>query len=258
MSNMAIWNAVEKTDPNYTKPFDRAGFKGTATNPTWLAKQATSKFGPIGIGWGINVIDEKYQEGAPGTIVHIVRCRLWYIWEGKTGEVEVYGQTTFSGKRNNGNSYTDEEAPKKSLTDAMTKALSLLGFAADVHLGLYDDNKYVNDLRREYREAEADAERPARRAQTEVNGSPVTVDNPKPQDDPAEVRMADNHDDIQLLREELMDRIEKAADEKALTKLMTSAEVRKKLAALPSDIKDEVRDYSIDVLNELNAKKKAG
>ncbi|CAI1876548.1 Uncharacterised protein [Serratia fonticola] len=37
---------------------------------------------------------------------------------------------------------SDGEAPKKLLTDATKKALSQLGFSADVFLGLYDDVNY--------------------------------------------------------------------------------------------------------------------
>jgi len=37
----------------------------------------------------------------------------------------------------------DEEAPKKSLTDAMKKCLSLLGVCSDVFMGEFDDRTYV-------------------------------------------------------------------------------------------------------------------
>src|SRR5262245_64651461 len=50
--NLAIWNSVQMTDPQFTKDFDKAGFKGTATNVIWLCKQVTAKFGPTGQGWG--------------------------------------------------------------------------------------------------------------------------------------------------------------------------------------------------------------
>ena len=44
---------------------------------------------------------------------------------------------------------TDGEAPKKSLTDAIKKALSMLGFSADVFLGMFDDVNYVQQLQAE-------------------------------------------------------------------------------------------------------------
>jgi hypothetical protein len=144
--NLKLWQLVEKTDPKYTKPFSKAGgFSGTAINATYLVHKATSLWGPIGGAWGPVVEDEKYVTGADGTIIHVLRIRFRH----PGGEFPSYGQTTFVGKNKNGQ-FTDEEAPKKSLTDAITKALSMLGFSADVFLGLYDDNKYVNDRKQEF------------------------------------------------------------------------------------------------------------
>lgn len=158
--NLSLWESVQTTDPKYTKGFNRGGgFKGTSTNATYLAKRATERFGPMGIGWGVNVLDEEVLTGAPildneggimaHDMIHKVRVNLWYMLDGERGVVEQFGQTQFVGVNRNG-VYTDEEAPKKSITDAMTKCLSLLGFAADIHLGLYDDNKYVSDLQHQF------------------------------------------------------------------------------------------------------------
>jgi hypothetical protein len=144
--NLEIWQAVEKTDPKHTKAFTKGGgFSGTAINATYLVRKATELWGPMGSTWGPEVVDEKYVQGAEGTIIHVLRINLRY----PQGAVPSFGQTTFVGKNKNG-LFTDEEAPKKSLTDAITKALSMLGFSADVFLGLYDDNKYVNDRRAEF------------------------------------------------------------------------------------------------------------
>ena len=152
VDNLAIWNANEITDLKYTKQFSKGGgFKGTSTNATYNAKKATQTFGPLGIGWGWTVVDEKFEPGQDKDIIHIVRIKLWYKWNGERGEVEHFGQTQFVGKNKNGY-YTDEEAPKKSLTDAVSKCLSLLGFSADIHLGMYDDNRYINDRKEDMRE----------------------------------------------------------------------------------------------------------
>ena len=45
------------------------------------------------------------------------------------------------------NGRIDDDFAKKVATDALTKGLSKLGFNADVFLGLFDDNKYVNQLK---------------------------------------------------------------------------------------------------------------
>lgn len=167
-NNLRIWKQVEKTDPAYTKGFSKGGgFKGTATNATYLAMKATETFGPMGTGWGVRVLSEQYVEGhwldeRTRETVHKVLVELWYVDGDKRGEVQQYGQTTFIGRNKNG-CFTDEEHAKKSLTDGMSKCLSLLGFAADIHLGRYDDNKYVAELNREFaekHEAEAKAAAP--------------------------------------------------------------------------------------------------
>ena len=169
-ANLDLWNSVQETDPKYTKSFSRSGgFKGTAINHTYQQKRATETFGPKGIGWGSTVLDEKYVDGAPllhekqvigHERVHVLRIELWYKFGDKRGSVQAFGQTTFVGSNKHG-FYTDEEAPKKSLTDAESKALASLGFSADVHLGLFDDNKYVSDLKAKSDEAEKAAKQEA-------------------------------------------------------------------------------------------------
>lgn len=171
--NLAIWNSVCETDPRHTKSFSRGGgFSGTAINHTYQTRRATEAFGPKGIGWGVEILAEDWRNGAPllddkhGVIghetIHVLRIKLWYfidvrgkdgIFDTKRGEVISFGQTTFVGKNKHG-IFTDEEAPKKSLTDAESKALASLGFSADIHLGLYDNNKYVNDLKARIEQAE--------------------------------------------------------------------------------------------------------
>ena len=159
--NLAIWNAVRTPNPEFTKAFSRGGgFKGTATNVVYLISRATELWGPIGGQWGVEVVDEQMLEGAPivdkktGSVigfekVHTIRINLRH----PSGTVPGIGQTTFVGTNKHG-VFTDEEAPKKSLTDAVSKAMSWLGFAADIHLGLWDDNKYVNDAKRQFRDEE--------------------------------------------------------------------------------------------------------
>lgn len=156
MSNLELWNKVQETDPKYTKAFSKGGgFKGTSINPTYNNKKATELFGPCGIGWGLDIIKESFQEGAPilingneicKEITHILQISFWYKLNGETGRIPSFGQTSYVGSNKNG-IYTDEEAPKKSQTDAITKALSMLGFSSDVFMGMYDDVKYINDIK---------------------------------------------------------------------------------------------------------------
>ena len=167
MSNLALWNKIEKTDPNHTKPITGKSYQGTSPKPHYLVRKATETFGPIGIGWGFNIVSERIEDGAGGERMHIAQVRVWYMWDGKRGEVEHIGGTQFSGIRSSGKPFTDEDAPKKSVTDALVKALSMIGFAGDIFMGRYDDSKYVSELRDEAANAAAPSSFDAHRAAIE-------------------------------------------------------------------------------------------
>src|SRR5690554_1958984 len=62
---LAIWTEVERTDNQFTKPFNNGGYSGTSINAMWLVKQCTRVFGPAGKGWGYTVLDERFDEGGP-------------------------------------------------------------------------------------------------------------------------------------------------------------------------------------------------
>lgn len=164
-TNLALWEEVQKTDPKFTKEYTGpGGFTGTAVNAQYLAKRATEQFGPCGTGWGYDILEERFDTGGPlmskdGAVlamaqVHTLKVALWYIGgDGGRKVVVHYGHTPFVTQNRFG-VQTDFEAPKKSLTDAIGKCLSQLGFSADIRLGLYDDIHYVNE-----RKDEAEIER---------------------------------------------------------------------------------------------------
>lgn len=156
--NLALWNAVEKTDPKHVKPITGKSYQGNSPKPHYLIRKATETFGPIGIGWGFTIVNERIEEGAGGERMHIAQVRVWFKWNGERGEVEHIGGTQFSGLRASGKPFTDEDAPKKSVTDALVKALSMIGFAGDIFMGRYDDSKYVAELHDEARREAAPPE----------------------------------------------------------------------------------------------------
>lgn len=175
--NMALWDSVFKTDPAYTKAFSRSGgFRGTATSPMYLIKRATEKFGPLGIGWGFHEMENLIAEN-----IWFSKVQVWYIFDGKRGQMEQWGATPLIEQRKTG-PFVDEEAAKKSVTDAVTKCLSYLGFAADIHMGLFDDSKYVNDVRAE-KNAEKRAEEAEKKAASPIPTAPTPA-APEPQQPP--------------------------------------------------------------------------
>lgn len=157
-NNMRVWNQVEKTDTRYTKKAKVSGQNITSLSGTAMIMKATEIFGPAGIGFGWKVLEERFDQGMEifsgegdkrtslgFTLNHTVRILFWFVLDSQRGEIESYGCTNAVYKSSYGIS-TDGEAPKKSLTDAIKKALSALGFSADVFLGLHDDANYIEQL----------------------------------------------------------------------------------------------------------------
>lgn len=147
---MDIWDAIKETDPNRTKKITGKKYQGDSINPNYIYEKLTRQFGPCGLGWGVEVLDESWQTGKNGDIAHSVRIGLWYTVEGiKSALIPGYGGTIFSGSYSSGD-YTDDDATKKSLTDAITKASQLLGMSADIFGGEWSDSKYVAELKQKY------------------------------------------------------------------------------------------------------------
>lgn len=142
--NMRIWSVVERTNPAHTKQVNqRGGF--TAISANYQILRATEVFGPVGTGWGYVCGDPIFQES-----LMIVPVTLWYDGDRSKTFGPMYGCEEWKDK----NGRVDSDAPKKATTDAITKLLSHLGFNADVFLGRFDDQKYVEQVKREFAEAE--------------------------------------------------------------------------------------------------------
>jgi hypothetical protein len=164
MSNLSLWESVERTDPRHVKPITGKQYSGNSPKPHWLVLKATETFGPCGIGWGFSITDSRFVTSEDG-IMHFATVRVWFKWNGERGEVEHVGGTPFAGKRSSGRTFSDEDAPKKSVTDALVKALSMIGFAGDIFLGRWDDSKYQAELREEFSERAAPSTAKAAKAQ---------------------------------------------------------------------------------------------
>ncbi|MEY0428583.1 hypothetical protein AB7V88_02150 [Providencia rettgeri] len=174
--HLSIWKRVQRTDARFTKPLEGLGFTGTSINSTYMFMRATEIFGPIGEGWGYEVIEEKFIDGKPliepvldernkqvatkflrdsdGSLFceqnHSLKIKFWYNTErGLRGEFESYGATPYRYQTNYGIK-VDGEVIKKSLTDAIKKALSMLGFSSDVFMGMHDNPEYVASNKLEY------------------------------------------------------------------------------------------------------------
>lgn len=171
--NLELWKNVFKTDERFTTAFSVNG-GGTSINGTYMTMIATREFGPKGIGWGVDILEERFDNGAPITRTvkgtdgnntwelipdgvggvltekhHVIKIRLWYIRNSVRGEEISFGCTPYIYSSKYG-PICDGEATKKSLTDATKKALSALGFCADIFMGLYDNPEYRQKNKAEF------------------------------------------------------------------------------------------------------------
>jgi len=153
--NLELWNRVEKTDPLYTKEVGY-GRKFTSINAQYQVKNATMMFGLYGHKWGIKEIEYDVMSDLPnGEVLVLAKATFFYPWQ----EEKLIGVATFpisstikmvTFNKSKGELHLDDEWAKKIETDITTKALSKLGFNADVFLGRYDDNRYVNAVKEEF------------------------------------------------------------------------------------------------------------
>lgn len=170
MTNMRIWDALKKTDPAHTKEVG-FGRKFTSIDAQWQLQRMTEQFGPIGEGWGYECA-HSIERLSDAMVLAVCDVHIWWLGEhdpklAQTSRptrsygpiratCELYGPQREKGVllfEKDGTTVKmrlDDDAPKKAMTDALTKGLSHLGLSADVFLGMYDDNKYVQKLKQEF------------------------------------------------------------------------------------------------------------
>lgn len=151
--NLDLWNKLKETDPAFVVEIKGKPYKGKSPKAHYVVRKLTEQFGPCGTGWGFSVLKSEFQQFGPTDFLHYVLLEFWYRNEsGLSSTIQQFGQTkayytSSSGDRPN----FDEDAPKKSITDALIKAASYIGCCADIFMGQYDDPDYIDDLKEKLR-----------------------------------------------------------------------------------------------------------
>ena len=143
MSNLDLWDKVKKTNPKYTKPAKIGGMKITAIAPQYQIMLATEQFGPYGQGFGFKSIELDYS-----LVAEFKMIVFKGVFFHPGGEFPIINSSKLYMDR--GQTMLDADFAKKIETDALTKALSKLGFNADVFMGAFDDHRYVSALKEEF------------------------------------------------------------------------------------------------------------
>jgi len=146
-NNLSIWEKVEKTDPKYTKEANVKGNKITSIAPQYQIKNVTEQFGVYGETWGFESLDFDY------TLLELGMVVLHAVFFFPGGKFPIKNaQSLFI---DNAKTKIDDNFAKKLETDTLTKAISKLGFNADIFMGKFDDVKYLNEVREEFKEEES-------------------------------------------------------------------------------------------------------
>jgi len=138
-SNLELWDAVCKTPKEKTKVVSQ-GRKYTTVNPQYQIRCATDQFGPYGSNWGFKSIENTTMQ-----IGEEILLTIKAVFFHPSGEFPITNSNKLLAKQSK-RMFLDTDAYKKLETDTLTKALSRLGFNADIFEGLYDDPNYIRQL----------------------------------------------------------------------------------------------------------------
>lgn len=142
INNMEIFEYARSVPDSAKKQISDGRMKGkTDISPMWRIEKLTEIFGPCGIGWWYVIKNQRLEKGAGETVKAFVDIDLYYKWGNDVSQpIPGIGGNTFVAKERNG-LYTDDDAFKKALSDAIGTAAKALGIAADVYMGT-EDTKY--------------------------------------------------------------------------------------------------------------------
>lgn len=144
--NLKIWDQVEKTDLAFAKKVNQRGGY-TAISPQYQLKQATKVFGSYGKGFGLSESDfDMSLFESLGVVMH--KAKFFYVTDSERVEFPISNAiqaTTGAGDKKR----VDVDFAKKVETNTVSKALSKLGFNADVFMGMFEDNQYMQELNNE-------------------------------------------------------------------------------------------------------------
>lgn len=208
-SLMELWEKHSKTDPSVTKDLKRSGgFKITTIDAYSQIKEATQEWGPFGTAWGVeNPSWTEQQFTDPlGDIRTLGKFVGTFVYPGGAFPMSATEEILQLRKPANRPAYVyvDDEWTKKTFTNALTKALSYLGFNSDVFMGKFDDNRYVAQRRIE----EHESQRPKEAPSGPVNMPPKMFRaSEMPQQEPSRVAMVASvmSDDVKILTAKIQD-----------------------------------------------------
>lgn len=143
--NLELWRKVEKTNPKYTKQANVGGNKITSIAPQYQIMNVTEQFGSYGKTWGFKNIELDYTLVPEFNL--IVFKAIFFYPDGEFPTINSIKMFMDNAKLK-----IDDNFAKKLETDTLTKAISKLGFNADIFMGKFEDTRYLAEITKEFAE----------------------------------------------------------------------------------------------------------
>ena len=163
---LELWQKIEKTDPKFTKKVAYGKRHFTTIDAYYQIRRATELWGSYGTTWGLKDIDISFID-----VKDIKMCVLKTEFFYPNGKFPMVNSIKVS----------DDEFLKKIYTDTLTKSLSYLGFNSDVFMGMFDNNRYVSELKKKFASETSEA-KPNKPNKAEVK--PKAEPKPEPKAKP--------------------------------------------------------------------------
>lgn len=144
--NLKLWDAVKKVDPKFCKNVSVSGKQPfTNIDAYYLIQLATAQVGPMGRGFGLKdvTIDEVHM----GDTILLKLSGLFYHGD---SEFPAFNAIKLMYKTSKGYDKIDEDAYKKIYTNTIGKMLSYVGYGADVYMGKFEDQQYVQETAHDF------------------------------------------------------------------------------------------------------------
>lgn len=144
--NMLYYEQLRNVPKEAIKPIAAGRLKGMSDiNPMWRIKAMTQAFGPCGIGWKYEIVNQ-WQEQYGNEVKSFTIVNLYIKVNGEWSDaIPGTGGATIVEVNSKG-MYVNDEGHKMSLTDALSVAMKALGVAADIYFekDAKYDTKYDN------------------------------------------------------------------------------------------------------------------
>ena len=139
--NLKLYDRLRAVPDSAKKPINAGRLKGmTDISPMWRIKSLTEEFGACGFGWKYTIDKQWVEVGADGAVMAFCNISLYIKQDGVWSDgIPGTGGASLVAKESKG-LYSDDEAFKKALTDALSVACKALGMGADVYWD--KDSKY--------------------------------------------------------------------------------------------------------------------